>query len=92
MAQTFFDPQGNPLSLLLYQYETCPFCQRVFVAADALGLSLPMRDIRKDKAALAELVNVGGSRQVPCLFVNGKPLYESADIIEFLKTQVRIHS
>ena len=27
-------------------------------------------------------------KQVPCLFVNGKPLYESTDIIRYLETQV----
>ena len=35
-----------------------------------------------------DLVRVGGKKQVPCLVVNGKPLYESDDIVEYLRTQV----
>ncbi|MDU3117838.1 MAG: glutathione S-transferase N-terminal domain-containing protein, partial [Finegoldia magna] len=26
----------------------------------------------------------GGQDQVPCLFIDGKPMYESMDIIKFL--------
>ncbi len=69
-------------------YDECPYCQRVMSAARSLGLALPLRNIRKDPSARAELMRVGGSKQVPCLFVNGQPLYESADIIAFLKSEV----
>ena len=31
------------------------------------------------------LVEKGGMNQVPCLFIDGKAMYESDDIIEFLK-------
>ena len=27
----------------------------------------------------------GGKRQVPCLFIDGKPLYESSDIIAWFE-------
>ena len=30
-------------------------------------------------------VKVGGKRQVACLFIDGKPLYESLDIIKWLE-------
>lgn len=40
-------------------------------------------DITTDPEGLARLVRIGGSSQVPCLFINGKPLYESSDIIAF---------
>ena len=88
MTTTFRNWQGQPLSLVLYMFESCPYCQRVLHAANKLGYEIPRRDIRKDPAALAELVKVGGSRQVPCLFIGGKPLYESADIIRYLQTEV----
>ena len=32
-----------------------------------------------------QLVSIGGKRQVPCLFIDGKPLYESLDIIKWLE-------
>ncbi len=31
------------------------------------------------------LIEVGGSPQVPCLFIDGRAMYESSDIIEWLK-------
>jgi len=31
------------------------------------------------------LVKTGGKPQVPCLFIDGKPLYESSDIIAWLE-------
>ena len=44
-----------------------------------------MKDIMKDEAAAKRLVDVGGDDQVPCLFIDGKPMYESDDIVEFLE-------
>lgn len=32
-----------------------------------------------------DLINRGGKDQVPCLFIDGKPLYESDDIIKYFK-------
>ena len=44
-----------------------------------------LRDIMEDSEAAKKLVEVGGDDQVPCLFVDGKPMYESADIVDFLE-------
>lgn len=88
MAQTFRDRFGQTLALVLYMYDECPYCQRVLSATRTLGIELPQRNIRKDPDARAELIRVSGSKQVPCLFVNGQPMFESADIIAFLKTEV----
>jgi glutaredoxin 2 len=87
-AQTspFVDSQGRPLELTLYKYNSCPFCIRVMLQAKALGLDLPMRDTRNEPQARTELVQLGGKSQVPCLIINGEPMYESADIVRFLKT------
>ena len=35
-----------------------------------------------------ELLSIGWLDQVPMLLVNGKPLYESDDIIKFLKDNI----
>ena len=43
------------------------------------------KDIAQDPEAAKELVQVGGKQQVPCLFIDGKPLYESLDIISWLE-------
>ena len=42
-------------------------------------------DIIESEEAAGCLVKVGGKRQVPCLFIDGDPLYESLDIIDWLQ-------
>ena len=73
-------------SLVLYKYDTCPYCQRVMRYISTSGRKdVAYKDIHKDLMAARELVEVGGKRQVPCLFIDGKPMYESLDIIQWLK-------
>lgn len=38
-----------------------------------------------DSETRDELISIGGKRQVPCLIIEGKALYESDDIIDYLK-------
>ncbi|QWT17952.1 glutathione S-transferase N-terminal domain-containing protein [Collinsella sp. zg1085] len=71
----------------LYYKPTCPWCQKVLGVMDELGIELPLKDIVADPANAEKLIEVGGKRQVPCLFIDGKPLYESGDIIAYLKQQ-----
>jgi glutaredoxin len=79
---------GETLDLELFKKDSCPFCQRVFRTVARLEVPVRMRDIRHDPEAARLLVEVGGKRQVPCLFVNGKPMYESADIVRFLEQKL----
>lgn len=71
--------------LVLYIRSTCPYCKKVMNYLNNVNKTLPTRDIGKDPAAANDLVKLGGKRQVPCLMINGKPLYESNDIINWLK-------
>lgn len=71
-------------NLVLYMRPTCPYCVRVLRFMEERGLVVPTRDIGADPNAREELVRVGGKSQVPCLFIDGKPLYESMDIISYL--------
>ena len=73
------------MSLDLYKFDSCPYCQRVFRVVERLKVPVRYVDILEDEAAAQRLVDVGGEDQVPCLFVDGKPLYESDDIIAFLE-------
>ena len=34
---------------------------------------------------VVRLVREGGFYQIPCLFIDGRPLYESDDIVRFLR-------
>lgn len=74
-------------TLELYYYPECPFCQRVLRAIDELGVAggIELKNIHADEEALQTLIAVGGKRQVPCLFIDGKPLYESGDIVNWLQ-------
>ena len=85
------DRHGQPLELVLYKRDTCRYCVLVADEMDRLGLTgtLRTRDTRFDPGALDELIRLGGMRQVPMLLVNGKPMYESGDIIAFLRDEVR---
>ena len=49
---------------------------------------ITLKDIHASAEADAELVRVGGKRQVPCLFIDGEPLYESLDIIAWLEREL----
>jgi len=72
--------------LVLYYYPTCPYCRKVTKFIDKHDLEeIELKNINQDEEAEAELIEVGGKRQVPCLFINGKPLYESNDIINLFK-------
>jgi glutaredoxin len=71
--------------LVLYYKPTCPFCAKVLDFMEEDGIELPLRNILTDDAALKTLIEVGGKKQVPCLFIDGKPMYESGDIVKWLR-------
>lgn len=68
-------------SLELYVMTGCPYCIKVERFLKDNGISIPQRNITTDREAEQNLIAVGGKRQVPCLFIDGAPLYESSDII-----------
>ena len=86
--------------LELFYKQGCPWCRKVMDYMDANGKTVDaMYDIydgdgadehvaRRGPGAADEhrerLIEVGGKCQVPCLFIDGEPLYESSDIIDYL--------
>ena len=80
-------PNGNEVHLALYKYDTCPYCRYVYRAIDRLAVNIEYRDIRQDRTHQAALVQTTGRRTVPCLFINGAPMFESADIVAWLQGQ-----
>ena len=73
------------MKLELFKMDTCPYCIRVMSAIDASGRTdIEYLDINTSEENNRRLVEVGGKRQVPCLFIDGEPLYESLDIIDWL--------
>ena len=75
--------------LILYVKTGCPWCQRVLDFASEKGIEFELRNI-KDVGVVDELIARGGKRQVPYLVDqnNGTEMYESADIIEYLRKRL----
>ncbi|MBS4536377.1 glutathione S-transferase N-terminal domain-containing protein [Clostridium sp. D2Q-14] len=44
-------------------------------------IEVEMTDIKADSKDQEDLIKLGGKDQVPMLLIDGKPLYESDDII-----------
>ncbi len=73
----------------LYYYDECPYCQKVLRAMRELGIGqqITLKNILRSQEAAQTLVAVGGKRQVPCLFIDGAPMYESDDIVAYLRRE-----
>ena len=75
--------------LVLYYFPTCPYCKKVTRFIDEHDLEeIELKNINQNQEAEEELIETGGKRQVPCLFIDGEPLYESNDIINWLKSNI----
>lgn len=74
------------MELKLYMFETCPYCRKVMRAIEASGRTdVEFHNIHKNEEDRLTLIEVGGKQQVPCLFIDGKPMYESDDIVDWLE-------
>lgn len=72
--------------LELFKFDTCPYCRRVMKYIEKSGRTdIVYRDIHHEPDSLTRLLTVGGKEQVPCLFIDREPLYESMDIIAWLE-------
>ena len=82
-------------TMSMYQFKTCPFCVKVRRELKRHALHIELRDAKNDAELKAELVREGGRHKVPCLRIE-KPdnsvqwLYESNDIIAYLKNQFNL--
>ncbi|MDY4522859.1 MAG: glutaredoxin [Atopobium sp.] len=70
--------------LQLYIKTACPFCHKVTSFMEAHNIVLPVHNISESDEDRDFLIEHGGKRQVPCLFIDGEALYESSDIIAYL--------
>ena len=70
----------------LYVGTVCPYCKRVERFIEDNGIkNVEIKNIDQDPEARDHLIEFGGKRQVPCLMYEDKYLYESLDIIHYLK-------
>ena len=73
--------------LKLFVLETCPYCQKVINFLEKEHMEYEKIDIT-NKDSESTLIRMGGKRQVPFLVDSDRniQMYESDDIIEYLKT------
>ena len=71
--------------LSLYYFSGCPFCQKVLRYLESKDIKVTLKDTHEKEQFRQELLKAGGKTQVPCLVVDGRALYESDDIVEWLK-------
>lgn len=70
--------------LVLYYMPSCPYCKPVVAKIKRENLPVTLKNVSSNSTYYNELVEKGGKAQVPCLLVNGRAMYESSDILEYL--------
>jgi glutaredoxin len=68
-----------------YYFESCPYCQRVITVINKLKIKVNWKDTMKDSANGKKLREVTGRTTVPCLFIDGEPMFESLDIMKWME-------
>ena len=71
-------------NMYIYMKPYCPYCMKVDRFLEAEDIQIEHRSVA-DPANAEALRELGGKVQSPCLVVDGKPMYESDDIIAFLR-------
>ena len=76
-------PPGLTGEATLYVKSRCGFSLRALNARANLHLEdrVPVKNITEDPNAHAALETLAGKTQVPCLVVDGRPMYESDEIV-----------
>lgn len=72
-------------NIKLYYSEMCPFCTGVVKYIEEEGLDVELMNASKDMDLQKEIYLLGGKSQVPMLSIDGGAMYESADIMAWLK-------
>ena len=71
-------------NLYMYVKPGCPYCMKVDRYLDEAGIEIEHRSVLEGANA-DDLRAIGGKVQSPCLIIDGKALYESDDIIAYLR-------
>ena len=81
------------MDLSLYDFSTCPFCIKVRRFMHENNIHIEILDAANNETHKSDLLAYGGKQQVPCLRIPQQDsddiwLYESDDIISYLKKQI----
>ncbi|QQK08462.1 glutaredoxin family protein [Miniphocaeibacter halophilus] len=76
--------------LELYYMSTCPFSKKVlnYIEENKIEDKIIFKDINLNDYDKETLEKVTGKVQVPCIFIDGKPMFESDGIINYLKENI----
>lgn len=73
-------------NLKLYYKPTCPYCVKVLNYMGENNIeTIELLNVDEIDGLRAELNERGGKTQVPALDIDGKIMYESDDIVAYLK-------
>lgn len=73
-------------NLKLYYKPTCPYCVKVLNYMGENNIeTIELLNVDEIDTLRAELTEKGGKAQVPALEIDGKIMYESSDIVAYLK-------
>jgi glutaredoxin len=74
------------LNLQLFHKWQCPYSARVrdFVDQHQLGDRIEYTEINEVEGAKDKLSELTGKSQVPCLVIDGQPMLESSEIVQWL--------
>lgn len=73
------------MKLELYYFEECPYCLKVLRTISDLKIEVELKNTRLEQKHREFHLKTTGKTQVPCLYIDGKPMFESLDIINWLK-------
>ena len=73
--------------LELFYFPECPYCVFVLENIEKLGLNdkITLCNTRQNPDFAQKLIKDTGRRTVPCLYIDGKPMRESRDIVAWLE-------
>ncbi len=82
-------------ALVLYEFQSCPFCIKVRRMGRRLNVPLVTRNVLSNDSWHQELVELGGKRKVPCLRIEDKTgesswLYDSKAINHYLEQRFSV--
>ena len=72
-----------------YYFESCPYCQRVMNVIEKNQIQVNWMDTSKNSDYAKKLRTDTGRTTVPCLYIDGKPMFESLDIMEWLESNLQ---